>query len=307
MSGRAFAARLLPAAGLLVAVFALSRTVDLRVTLALLATVDGGSLAAAFGLLAVLVALATLKVRAVWASAGMVRSFRRIGAAILSSATLNLFVPGRGGDLFRAVVLSDDRQQVLPAVGAVALERLLDLGTLGLLGLVLGALTANWTTAGLSAAVLVALAGALGGAALGVRLPGLERRLAPVRQVFGTVALHPKRLAGAALLSGVAWWGNLVLMLVCLRAFDVDLPAQEIFAVAPLAILTAIVPVSISGLGTRDLVLVSLLGAPGERVAAGALLYGVVQSIALPLLGSLVLGREGLASYRRLVHDRSLP
>lgn len=305
MSGRRLAARLIPAAGLLAAVSVLSRTVDLRATLGLLATVDAGSLAVAFALLGVLVGLATLKVRAVWASAGMVRGLRRIGAAILGSATLNLFVPGRGGDLFRAVALSDGRQQVLPAVGAVAVERLLDLGTLGLLGLVIGAATANWTTAGLSAALLLALAVALGGLAIGVRLPLLEGRLAPVRQVVGTLALHPRSLAGATLLSLVAWCGNMVLLLVCLRAFDVDLPALEILAVAPLAILTAIVPVSISGLGTRDLVLVTLLGGPGERVAAGALLYGVVQSIALPLLGSVVLGREGLASYRRLVQEGS--
>src|SRR5690606_6482354 len=108
-------------------------------------------------------------------------------------------------------------------------------------------------------------------------------------------------LALAALLSAATWTGNMVLMVVCLRALGVDLPALELLAVAPLAILPASVPISISGTGTRALVLVPVPAAPGDRDAAGALLYAAIQSVAMPLLGSFVLGREGFESYRRLM------
>lgn len=303
MSSRALsvAARAVPVAGLVAALGLLSVTVDLPAAIGLLATVDAGALAVAAGLMGAVIVLATFKIGAVLRSVEMPRAFRRVLGALLSSATLNTFVPGRGGDLFRAFLLSDHRGQLLPAVGAVAVERLLDLGTLALLGVTLGAATGRWTTAGLSAGVLAALVGGLALFGLGVRLPVLERRLASVREVLGTLARHPRELALAALLSAATWTGNMVLMVVCLRALGVDLPALEILAVAPLAILTAIVPISISGIGTRDLVLVTLLAAPGERVAAGALLYAAIQSVAMPLLGSFVLGREGFESYRRLM------
>ena len=87
-----------------------------------------------------------------------------------------------------------------------------------------------------------------------------------------------------------------------MRAVGLALPTLRLAAAGPLAILTGVLPISISGIGTRDLALVTLLrGWPAETVVAGALLYSVIQAVVLPLLGAAALGGETLRSYRRLV------
>jgi hypothetical protein len=96
---------------------------------------------------------------------------------------------------------------------------------------------------------------------------------------------------------------NNILILTCvLRAVGQgDVPLVQIVANVPLAILAGIVPISISGIGTRDGVLVMLLAEYAEPsgVLAAAFLYTALVYWFLAGIGLVALGSEALQAVRR--------
>ena len=233
------------------------------------------------------------------------RSFRETWSAVMAGVALNAVLPGRGGDLVRAVFLAREPGTLPLLLGAVLVERLGDLFALGLLVLVLDP-RADLVT--LSA--LVAVVGSVGLTAI---LGSLGRRL-PLRPDLGervsrTAAGVLKRpgYASMAVALSLAAWTNNTLMLVCtLRAVGVTAPALELARAAAVGILAGVIPVSISGIGTRDAVLVLVLEPYGQAasVAAGSFLFTVLMYWFLALVGSVSLGSETLRVVRRRAAER---
>lgn len=248
---------------------------------------------AACAALALTVVVAAVKVKVVLSAVGLSVSARRCASAVLASATLNSFVPARGGDLFRALFLVD-RKEDLPRVGgAVVVERLIDVFALGGLAIGAAAFTATPGPAlfiGIAACVLAVAGGGL--LVAGVPFArGLADRLAAV---LAQLRSHPGRLVLALGLSMVTWSCNTLVLAACLRAVGVELALPVVFANGPIAILAGVMPVSVAGIGTRDATLVLLLRDAGDAVAAGGVLYTVVMYGILPLFGLAFLGRETL-------------
>jgi uncharacterized membrane protein YbhN (UPF0104 family) len=117
-------------------------------------------------------------------------------------------------------------------------------------------------------------------AAFADRLDALRRRLHAERAAL----LHSLWLSVAVqVLSAASLW-------VCARAVDVELSYFAMLAAAAPIFIMAALPVGIAGFGTRELAAVlvlGLLGVPGDQATATALLYGlaaVVQgALAAPL------------------------
>jgi len=115
------------------------------------------------------------------------------------------------------------------------------------------------------------------------------------------VLQRPKYAIMALSLSFLAWVNNAAMLVVTLRAVGVTAPFIETYRAAAVGILAGIVPVSVSGIGTRDTVLVLTLEPYGQgaSVAAGSLLFTILMYWFLALVGSLSLGRETLAAVKR--------
>ena len=81
----------------------------------------------------------------------------------------------------------------------------------------------------------------------------------------------------------VVWSGGL--------ALGIDIPISAYFVVTPVVIFVMLIPISMSGWGVREVILVSLLtryGADGETVLAMSLLIGVC-SVISTLPGAVIL------------------
>jgi uncharacterized protein (TIRG00374 family) len=110
----------------------------------------------------------------------------------------------------------------------------------------------------------------------------------------------PGLAAALVLVSLASWVNNVVVMGFCLRAVGAELPIIAVARATPIAILAGILPVSVSGIGTRDTALMLLLSDYGQQtqIVAGAFGYTVLTSWFLAAFGLAALGGETLRRVR---------
>lgn len=287
----------MPFVGLAIGVTALVLLVDVQGALVALVGADARWVAGAVGLALNATLLVGVKLWCVVRIVGLRRGFRETWSAVMAGVALNAVIPGRGGDLVRAVFLAKEPGSMAVLLGAVLFERLIDVGTIGLLVLLTG-VALDWVTGLAIFVVLAAIGGTLTLGLLGPRSPirpDLGERVA--RTAGRAVTAWPWTLAAIAL-SLAAWANNAALMVCALRAVGADIPTFEALRATAVAILAGIVPVSISGIGTRDTVLVLLLESfgQGDQVAAAGLIYTALVYWFLALVGAVALGPTTLRS-----------
>lgn len=198
--------------------------------------------------------------------------------AVMAANLLNTVLPGKAGDLVKAIYVRE-HGGLARGVGGVLLERGVDVGVLGALGLVGYALTGlRW---GLWAG-LAFLGGALAGVAAlrwlpverwapGAKLKGVAGDLrATGREWSGRPGLVAQTLAGS-----VAVWTLCGVVLACLaRALELPLGWAQACAVYPPAVMTGMIPVTVGGLGPREAVMTELLAGTTGRDGATVLSLG---------------------------------
>jgi len=185
----------------------------------------------------------------------------------LAASVLNLALPSKMGDLAKAWFAA--RRGYMPgggALGIVLFEKAADLTALLALGLA-GALAARpaapaWACGGLgvalAAGVAVMASRRLSSAALG-RVPAA---LGALIEAWGSVQ---ERMAGdrrfalsIAGLSLAAWLLHLIQIWFFARSLAASPPLTATLALASLAILAGLLPLTLAGIGTRDAALVYL-------------------------------------------------
>lgn len=283
-----------PLVGFVAAITALARVVDFPAAFGAVAQVEPGWLGVAILLAILSTVLASARLWFFLYAGGQPCRLRRCWSAVMAALALNAVLPSRGGDMVKAVFLADQRRNAVPLLGIIVLERVVDVFVLASL-VVIAALAERWLTAGLLglAAMLVPVAAVVLLRFLH-RLPFTPQRLLRLSEGVRSALSHPRySLAGLGV--AVLVWVNVnLIMAALLRAVGAELSVWKVMAATPLAILVGILPLSISGIGTRDGVLVLLLGAHAaeERVLAAGLLYTVVSYWLLATLGVGALGFE---------------
>ena len=297
---RSWGALLLSFGGLGIGLLVLSTLIDVRAAMISLAQADLRWVAVAVVLALNASVIVGGKLWAVVRIVDEPRTYREAWSAVMAGVTLNAVIPGRGGDLIRAVFLAKEPGSLPVLLGAVVVERLGDLFALGLLVLVI-APRADLITLSAVATILIAVGGTAALAWLGPNMPVKPELGERVARTAGRVLQRPKYAIMALSLSFLAWVNNAAMLVVTLRAVGVTAPFIETYRAAAVGILAGIVPVSVSGIGTRDTVLVLTLEPYGQgaSVAAGSLLFTILMYWFLALVGSLSLGRETLAAVKR--------
>lgn len=231
-----------------------------------------------------------------WRFRVLSRSQLSLGSAtrlILSSSTLNLFLPSKMGDIAKAWVLSgrygyDGRL----ALTIVVLEKLLDLASL----LVWGVLALLWVSPGnpwmlLAAAAIAGLLALL--ALLMVPLPIAPRLMRLMGSVLpgkiGRTAhdfsdqweeaiawfwAERARAYGVLAMSLLLWAGHLAQFWLFCLALGSPVPFIDNMASATLAILVGLAPFTMAGIGTRDAAILFFYRAwlsPGQAAVLGVL------------------------------------
>jgi len=183
--------------------------------------------------------------------------------AVMMANVLNSFLPSKSGDIAKAAYLRK-HGGLSKGVGTVILERLVDIGMLGFLGLI-GYLYSGvrW---GLLAGVIL-----LGGV-LGVfifisvipfeKLPlpkKLTHLISEIKEVFVRWIKHPKAVIQTIIGSFTTWFLGGLTVYALVLAIGADMSWAQTYSIFPLAILAGLVPITVSGIGTRDSAFVLLL------------------------------------------------
>lgn len=258
--------------------YLLFRRIDYGSVFATLARAHRGWLVAAFLLTLTFPVFSALRWRRMLGSLGHEVPFRDCFAMIMAAWPMGTITPSKAGDLMKAWYLKD-RVPVGLVVGSVLAERVLDV--LVLLALALGGCLA-FERYRLALVAGLGLAGGLLGivALTRFRLPlpaRLAAKLDPVLESLRRMGRSPSLLATVLVWTVLNWMASVVQTLLCYRALGVDVPLLFATGALPLAIFVGLLPLTLSGMGTRDAALIALFArhAP-EPVSLGVgLLYSL--------------------------------
>lgn len=184
--------------------------------------------------------------------------------AVMIANVLNSLLPSKAGDIMKAVYLRR-RVGLTAGVGTVVLERLVDLAVLGAMGVAGWALGGAAWGLGVGLGLVTAVTGVLAALLMLPHTPlPLPERVRSKALGFSAVFVAWLRCPAAivqTLAGSVATWGLCGLLVCALAAaLRLDLAWSFAFSVYPLALLAGLVPLTISGVGTRDAAFVALLG-----------------------------------------------
>ncbi|MFI5307327.1 MAG: YbhN family protein [Polyangiales bacterium] len=303
--------RYLPLLGLLLLAWVLSRF-DLRALGQALARVQLRYVLEALLLFSANMLLKSLRWQRMLAVQGLHLPTKVAVAAFLSSQFYGQVTLGRVGELYRAEALIERGVPWGTALSSCVYDRVLDLVTVLLLGAGLSALVVGNLQAALAAAGCVLALIALGLALLRARsfaaLPGvaplrafLERRRG-TRGLFGLLAqlvaglgplLRPGFVLEAMAWTLAGWAGYFASLFVLAAGMGIQASRVSLTAGASLGALSALLPVTLSGLGAREVIFMQVLGlehVPGPRAVVLSLLHFAVMTataIGFGLIGLL--------------------
>jgi glycosyltransferase 2 family protein len=253
-------------------------------------------LVCAFGVAVIQPLLAALRLKIYLKASRMAKPYKRCLSAVLAAMSLNAVLPARGGDLVKVTFLEDERKRLPAMVGVSILERVFDILIICILALIGSLLTGNQVATKLSFLAACAPIGALLALNFTDRIPVIGKRLKSVSQSYRTAIQASGLLVCAWGVASLFWVNNLLVMFLLFKAVDANLEFTTVAATMPLAILVGILPLSISGMGTRDGAMVFLLEKTIESgtVLAGTLLYTAAVYWFLAIIGLVFLGKESL-------------
>jgi glycosyltransferase 2 family protein len=233
-------------------------------------------------------------------------SARRAVRAFAAAFVLNLLLPTAvAGDVVRTWVVGRESGRLLGVAAATVIDKLTAL--LCLFGLAWTAyaldrdavpdslvLVFAWVTAGLLAALVIAVVAAAGARPLLHRLP--ERLAVMARESWKLVRIWAgsRKLMASVVGVGVVYQSLAVIVLILVgRTLGVELPFALAAVSASIVLVATLIPVSVGGLGIREGGFVLLLGEAGIS-AADATLVSLLSAAAVLLASAGVAGAVNL-------------
>ncbi len=228
----------------------------------------------------------------------------------LISTFFSVFLPSSiGGDAVRAIDLGRRSGRGVATATSVVADRVLGFAAIGVVGLLALAagwaelleLRLRWIGAALYAAVLIGSAVLFQGwplhlaRGLGLqRLPRLDRSAAIVAESIEAYRTSG-HLGELLLLSVAAQMIVVVAVHLIGRSLGIDAPLSYFFVIVPLVGLVESIPVSIYGIGLRDVTyvyLLGLVGVPRPQALSLSLLY-VLLTLLYALFGAVAFALRG--------------
>ena len=220
--------------------------------------------------------------------------------AVLTALSINSVVPGKGGDIAKAIVLTKDKHEILKYTGVTIIEKLCDLIVLSVITFIGAFLAKNnfWQSVGLVSIILfMSLFFFL---RFVDKFPILGSKLKVLPELVITVFKNQKYFLSGIFFCILLWVVNLTIIFLLMTSVDAGVSLSQIISFWPSSMLAGMIPITISGFGTRDAAFIYALGGSldNSRLFAGTFLYTVFVYWFLSLLAFLILGLKGTPKFR---------
>jgi uncharacterized protein (TIRG00374 family) len=285
--------------------------IDMRATAEALLRLQPGAAAAVLGLLALDRALMVWRWVVLLRARGVAVSTKSATWIYLVSSFVGAFLPaGVGADVARAYSLSRRTARGSEAVASVAVDRLLGLASIVAMGMV-GVLVAGRQIPGtppllLPVVAVIVLGGTVAalwadrvvGSLLTSRTSPLASRLRRLADAVAQYRGHRLALAGVALLSVAVQVLRILQAYLLGLGIGIDVPFSYYLLFMPIGLIALLLPISISGIGAPQAIIVWLLTPRGvaEHDALALSTLIVLSGIIANLPGALLYLRSTRSS-----------
>jgi uncharacterized protein (TIRG00374 family) len=227
----------------------------------------------------------------------------------LATYPLNLIIPSKGGDFAKSWALRDT-MPFSQSIGVVILERLLDVIVLCLLTF-LGSLWINKTELILFSSLMLAIALTVILILYKIDQSNIDikffRHVKELGHATRCLLNHKKDFTRISVISVMIWLGTVLQVSLLYVAFKQAVPFLYCIAAVPIAVFVGLLPITIAGMGTRDLSIIylfSVYASESASISVGLFLsllrYWVPGLIGLPFIKYLKGGKE----YQSLQHPK---
>lgn len=208
---------------------------------------------------------------------------------IMAAWPLGTITPAKSGDLIKVLFLKN----VLPyakTTGVIVAERMMDVVALCLIGILAGWFYGFKQSIVLMGILLsgVVLFFAAAASPLVNYAPEKWKALGiDILEASKSIYLNVWTFAGILAITLINWFCSLLQTWLCYKALNADIPLFYIAAALPIAIFIGLIPITLSGMGTRDSALIYLFHhyAPYETNLAVGILYSIFGYWLLSLMG----------------------
>jgi uncharacterized protein (TIRG00374 family) len=264
--------------GFLILIFYLNHIVDFNEIIYKLKNADISYLSIALFLSLSQIFTATLRFYLFLKASNCKYELYKCFRCVCTSIAYNSLLPSKAGDFLKAIILTNDKSKRTELAGVVIIERIIDLLSLFLIGLFGLLLSKNTKLFFIFLSALVIFAALVflifkifnhtkfsKFLSIIINLIKLFR----VNYLFSTLAL---------ITSILFWIINVIIISILLLSFGVKLPLIEVLAFWPFSIVVGILPLSISGFGTRDIAFMNLIDIPAlcDSIFSATFMYTVM-------------------------------
>lgn len=231
----------------------------------------------AFLLGALQILVATIRFYLFLRAADSKYEFKDCFKAVITAIAYNSFLPSKGGDLIKGFILSKKTQERIIITGITLLERLADLLIIFLISLV-GTFFLqkyNFLLINLTILSIIIIFYLSNGSVFNI--PVIGKFLRPFKHTLKAI-LYNWEFTLLSLFTCLIFWSiNIIIIYLLLKSVGVSLLYCEILVYWPYSIVVGILPLSISGFGTRDSAFVKLINHHelNESILASSFLYTV--------------------------------
>lgn len=215
-------------------------------------------------------------------------SFKKALILSMASYPISKITPLNSGDLARAYFLKN-QISISKNSGAIVMERLFDFLILALFAIIGGITVQNIYSIITGVTVGIAIFGLLLlGQKIKLRKKGqIYDRIRNFLQVFKNVQYKPKNIIYILFFTILIWFDIMIYIKLVFFILGYNIPLFLIMALQPLVILLAIVPITLSGIGSREMVMIFLYQglAPDPIILSVGLTFSMVAVIILSIIG----------------------
>lgn len=220
--------------------------------------------------------------------------------AVLTALSINSLVPGKGGDVAKAIVLAKNKEEILKYSGVTVIEKLCDLCVLSVFTFIGATLVENAFWQFLSLGAIILFISLLLGLKFADKLPIWGTKLQVLPELLISIFRNRFSFLSGILFCILLWMVNLTIIFLLLISVNADVSASQVISFWPSSMLTGMLPITISGFGTRDTAFIYALGESlnNTKLFAGTFLYTVFVYWFLSLLAFLILAVKGTLNLR---------